>query len=570
MSVNSNFSVSDNEDTGKTQGPFGRLIRNKAFVPVVLFLFIIVLFSFSSQFSDRPPEIESITPEIGVPGDVLIITGKNFGESRSGGEVLIAGTRPVSSLYIEWKDDRISVRIPRGVGSGMVFVTTASGRSKGMLFTNRNHIPVVIEGPSQPGYPYISEVTPSKGSVGDLIHIRGLNFGAEKGESEVYFSSLTLTGGEENGQMIAACECSFDYEQWRESEISVRVPDGATSGNITVETDRGTSNSVYFEVTNPVGSKLVGERQGYQLQYGLTLTDVQAGEDNWIYFWVPRVYQGLEQTNSETLDEPAPFWKNYGGMNVYHFRNMAREYVYEVSQTAWFDRYAVETKIDPNDAVPFDEERRLYRHFTSPDEYIPSDHEEIAGIVSAQLRWENNPYRAAERLYGYVLDSFEFAPEIAESGETPARGVGDILESGITDSYGYAVVYCALLRGAGIPARPVCGLLVYGDKKAATHHWVEFYLEDFGWIPADPVLGDNTRFEDIPAVENPEEYYFGNLDNRHIVFSKGILEAVRIRPDGNIVRKDIGYALQRIHEEVSPDIRSYRTVWQKPRVVDWW
>ncbi|MFW5747537.1 MAG: IPT/TIG domain-containing protein, partial [bacterium] len=72
-------------------------MRHKAFVPVVLFLFITILFSFSSQFSDRPPEIESITPEIGVPGDVMIITGKNFGESRSGGEVLIAGTRPVPS-----------------------------------------------------------------------------------------------------------------------------------------------------------------------------------------------------------------------------------------------------------------------------------------------------------------------------------------------------------------------------------------------------------------------------------------------------------------------------------------
>ncbi len=567
MSMNPN--LSEMEDARKSQGPLGRLVRHKAFVPVVLFLFITILFSFSSQFSDRPPEIESITPEIGVPGDVLIITGKNFGESRSGGEVLIAGTRPVSSSYIEWKDNRISVRIPRGVGSGMVTVNTASGRSRGVLFTNRNHIPVVIEGPSRSGYPYISEVTPSQGPVGTLLHIRGLNFGTEQGQSEVNFSSLTLTGGEENGLSLAACECSFDYEQWRESEIAVRVPDGATSGNITVETDRGTSNSVYFEVTNPVGSKLVGERQGYQLQYGLTLTDVAAGEENWVYFWVPRVRRGLEQTNSETVDEPAPFWNDYGGMNVYHFRNMAPDYVYEVSQTAWFDRYAVETKIDPGNVVPYDRERRLYRHFTSPDDFVPSDHERLSEIATSRVRWENNPYRAAESLYGYVVDSFEYSSGTAE-GSSGGEGIDEILDSGIADSYGYAVVYCALLRNAGIPARPVSGLLVYGDKRAASHHWVEFYLEEFGWVPVDPVLGANTRFEDIPAVENPREYYFGNLDNRHIAFSKGILEAIRIKPDGKIVRRKPEYALQTIHEEVSPGIRSYRVVWQKPRVVDWW
>jgi transglutaminase-like putative cysteine protease len=249
---------------------------------------------------------------------------------------------------------------------------------------------------------------------------------------------------------------------------------------------------------------------------------------------------------------------------------MGRDYVYEVSQTVWFDRYAVETKIDPDDVAAYDEEKRLYRHFVASDDFIPADNERIRETASARVRWENNPYRAAERLYGYVVDTFEFPSEDADSGESATREVEEILDTGVTDAYGYATIYCALLRSAGIPARPVSGLLVYGDKKAVTHHWVEFYLEEFGWVPVDPVLGDNSRFEDIPAVENPREYYFGNLDNRHIAFSKGVLEAIRIKPDGDILRRDPGYALQTIHEEVSPDIRSYRTVWQKPRVVDWW
>ena len=66
---------------------FGR----QEFILVGMFLLLISILLLSSRVTGRPPVIEAITPKIGVPGEVMVIRGKYFGESRNGGEVRIAG-----------------------------------------------------------------------------------------------------------------------------------------------------------------------------------------------------------------------------------------------------------------------------------------------------------------------------------------------------------------------------------------------------------------------------------------------------------------------------------------------
>ena len=53
----------------------------------------------------------------------------------------------------------------------------------------------------------------------------------------------------------------------------------------------------------------------------------------------------------------------------------------------------------------------------------------------------------------------------------------------------------AMLRYKGIPARLLVG---YGaEKMTATdykgHAWMEFYIQDFGWIPVDPSYRSNSK-----------------------------------------------------------------------------
>ena len=47
------------------------------------------------------------------------------------------------------------------------------------------------------------------------------------------------------------------------------------------------------------------------------------------------------------------------------------------------------------------------------------------------------------------------------------------------------------------------------------HFWAEFYLPRFGWLPVDINYGDE------PWGIKETNFYFGNMDNLHIAFSKG-------------------------------------------------
>ena len=548
-----------------------RIVRHKAFLPFVLFFGLAILFGFSSRFSDQPPNIEDITPAIGSPGEVLVITGESFGDDRQGGEVHIAGIRPTSSSYIEWSDERISVRIPPGADSGLVSVITRNGKSEGMLFTNRDHIPVILEGPSQPGYPYIEEITPTNGSVGTLITITGVNFGSDRGDGKVYFTSVAAgettdqQGQTELDSMIPASESHYDYNMWRDREIGVYVPDGVTSGNIKVETDRGISNAAYFEVTEPVGTKQLGQKRGYQLQYGVQIDNYIGEDQNSIYVWVPTVHKGLYQDNIEISTDITPYWDSLANVKVYLFENIEPFRSYTATHTIWFERAGVETQVNPDKVVSqYDTERKLFEAFTESDFIVPADDEKIVKLAASIVGRERNPYRKARLIYDYILENYTYTEDPAE------KEVVKSVSKNEGDGYIYAVLYTALLRAAGVPSRPVAGYLVYGNKRTTVHYWSEFYLEKFGWVPVDPVLGDGVRFMDVPEAAEPAEFYFGNMDNQHITFSRGIIETTQMIPRGNTVEKNRSYSFQRIYEEASPSVANYRSIWDDVTIIEWW
>jgi len=549
-----------------------RVFGHRVFLPVVFFIVLIAVFVFSSQFTARPPVVDAIAPPVGTPGSIMVISGSNFGDTRQGGEVTIAGARLTSTSYREWSDTRISVRIPENVGSGQVFVTTRSGKSNGLLFTNRTHIPVILSGPLKPGYPYISSIDPSEGTVGTLVTVSGLNFGFEKGGGKIYFTA-TGTSEESRSQTVDVLSDSipdseedFDCESWTDQEIRVYVPDGAASGNIRIKTDRGMSNTVYFEVTGMPGTKLYTDSMGYQIAYGLELRNIQAEENNSLDVWFPGIYRGLKQRNIEVMNEPEPLWDNVHGLQRYRFDDLENGQDVDIRATAWFERYTIETNISVA-RVPFsyNTDRTLYQVYTQPNRMIPSDDEAVMRAASAAVGRERNPYLKAKRVYTHLLDTLQFTRTPA--GTDPLSA----LETGEADSYIYAVLFCAYLRGQGIPARPVSGYLVYGDKIAVKYFWAEFYIEHFGWVPVDPALGDGAKYGNFPdstLIDTPN-YYFGNLDNRHITFSRGLADVKPAGPDNEIIQRDRMYSLQTIFEEHS-GITSYDAYYRDINIIEWW
>lgn len=547
----------------KPQKRYQRILHSKGFIPTIVVAGLIFLVLLSSRLAGRPPQIDEITPRIGKPGDVMIITGRYFGRERGGG-VRISGISPTSGEYIEWTDTTISVVIPDEAGSGLVYVITKNGRSKGILFTNSAQIPVPATGPSRPGEPAIDVIQPMAAHVGEKITIKGKNFGLEKGSSEVYFtwggSAQPDAGGTfDPANLVPARDYNFDYLSWSDIEIVVKVPDGAASGNIMVTSDKGRSNSAYFEVLGGAGMKNFSNPRKYTVRYGLSVKDVGASGGNCLYLWMPRVILTSEQRKVQLVSqEPEPLLEDHNGAALFALSNIQKGGKYTIGLSYSFDRYAVETQVNPGKVpLAYDTSSELYAHFTQPDSDIPSDSSEIKKTVSTILQGEKNPYLKAKRIYDFVVS------QLAYSASLDADPVA-VIKSKRGDAFGFAAVTCTLLRAAGIPARMVSGYLVRSDQTPARHFWGEFYIDTLGWIPVDPLLAASKTLSPLPADSNldPKSFYFGGLDNSHITFSKGLETVNQMNPDSKPKRnRSLPYLLS-IDEEATGGISDYKAAFE--------
>ena len=549
------------QGTRDTQRPHQRILKSKGFIPTVVVIGLVLFVLLSSRLVGRPPQIDSITPTSGKPGDVMIITGRYFGTSRATSEVRISGVSPTSSDYVEWTDTRISVTIPDEATSGIVYVITRNGRSGGLLFINRDQIPVLASGPAKPGEPYVSSIQPMAAQVGDTITISGMNFGLEKGGSKVYFTwgagSVSSSGtGIDLVGMLPARDYNMDYVSWSDREIVLQVPDGAASGNVLVTSDKGQSNSVYFEVLAGAGTKLFTSARKYSVQYGMNVAVNSASGDNTLYIWMPHVVETPEQTRVQLVSQdPEPMVVN-SGPALYALSNLQKGGRYHIGLSWMFDRYEVETQVNPA-KVPasYDTTTDMYRHFTEPDILAPASNPDIVKMAAGIIGAEKNPYYKARRLYDWMVSSLAYA-QTAQEGDPLT-----LLKAKKGDAFAWSSLYCALLRSTGVPSRMVAGYLA-GDagEPANRHFWDEFYIESLGWVPVDPLLAaqkPETTGRSQGASFDPKTYFFGNLDNRHITLAKGLETANQMDPQGKTqLHRELPYLLT-IHEEAVGGITSY-------------
>ena len=395
--------------------------------------------------------------------------------------------------------------------------------------------------------------------VGDTITISGMNFGLEKGGSDVYFTwaagaAASTNAGIDLGDLLAAREYNLDYVSWSDREIVLRVPDGAASGNVLVTSDKGQSNSVYFEVLTGAGTKFYTNPRKYSVRYGMNISVNAATGDNTLYLWLPYVIQTPEQRKVQLVSQdPEPMLVT-NGPALYSFSNLQKGGRYHLDLSWMFDRYAVETQINPSKiSSPYDTTTELYRRFTAPDILVPSASADIVKGAAGMVGAEKNPYLRARRIYQWMISTLTFA-ETAQEGDPLL-----LLRLKKGDDYSWSALYCALLRASGIPSRMVAGYLAAeSGQPAHRHFWDEFYIESLGWVPVDPLLASQKpQGTDQGAGFDPRTYYFGNLDNRHITLTKGLETVNQMNPEGTtVLHKELPYLLS-IHEEAVGGITSY-------------
>ncbi|MHC4946938.1 MAG: transglutaminase-like domain-containing protein [Planctomycetota bacterium] len=182
------------------------------------------------------------------------------------------------------------------------------------------------------------------------------------------------------------------------------------------------------------------------------------------------------------------------------------------------------------------------REGLQPQMYIesgdPMFRRTVERVSEGQLRMVP-PYLAAKDLVRYCVGEIRVTGDgIRREGLGVLRGLelkgaAATARSGMGGPHDLVCVCVAMLRAAGIPARPVIGMQEREDGPGSEFvTWAEFYLPDAGWVPFDPVAlrGKGIRTRDVRDAWAE----FGTMKdlNRRIPIAFGFMPPVEVESPG--------------------------------------
>jgi transglutaminase-like putative cysteine protease len=510
---------------------------------------------------EKTPEISSIDPSIGRMGEVLTIRGSGFGDERSSSFITIAGASPTSSSYLSWSDNEIAVRAPEFGEAGLVYVHRGGKKSNPAMFANISTLPESVSGAQIDNSPVINSIEPSSAPIGSLITIHGSNFGASRETGGVFFSWIAEVPPAAQGTInppdfVEVFQEESGYESWSEREIRVRIPDGAVSGNLEIRTARGKSRPIYFEVTGKPGTKIYKDKKTYTLSYSAEIQVKNASVPNALYVWIPRPALSASQRNVTPISRTsAPFVDNYRGVSLFQFHNTPSGSNLVITLSYETDVYAIETNIRNTAVVRLNRPLPMAAADILPSALIPSEDQAVRTQVRTIIGTERLPFPKAQRIYNWLVSTVKVQADPLSNNALEA------LEGKIADSFSASLLFCALARATEIPAQPVAGVIVDRFGNTTKHYWAEFWLDGFGWVPLDPALGAGAFPAEFSLREDHASYYFGNLDNQRIAFSRGEHFLSQMTPRGRIASRDREYSMQNIWEEAVEGIGTYSSFW---------
>ena len=154
------------------------------------------------------PQLSTVNPNLVKVGETVTLSGTNL---LGASAVLFGTNRLAAKVFTVVDNRRITALVPEGASSGWVWVVTPGGEASGG--------PVSVQGP----VPVISGFSPALGGVGTEVRIVGVDLGLP---AIVRFSGVAAS-------VVSATT----------NGLLARVPVGAVSGRISVETAAGAAFS---------------------------------------------------------------------------------------------------------------------------------------------------------------------------------------------------------------------------------------------------------------------------------------------------------------------------------------
>lgn len=267
--------------------------------------------------------------------------------------------------------------------------------------------------------------------------------------------------------------------------------------------------------SEPKDPASTGKQRTFLLTYAGTIKDLKPDQEALV--WLPMaVSSSLQDVTIASKNLPAPEKigtdKEYGNKMI-HFQARADKdglvpfkVVYKVT------RREVKTDAIANVTLKPKEKRDLLSRFLEPDALVPISGKPLDLIKDKKL--PGDQFASAKIMYDMVNGHMKYSKEGTGWGKGDSVWACDSKFGNCTDFHS---LFISMARGNKIPAKFEMGFPLPTKRGAGPvlgyHCWAWFLPDGKGWVPVD--ISEANR--------NPElrEYYFGNLTEDRVAFSKG-------------------------------------------------
>ena len=179
---------------------------------------------------------------------------------------------------------------------------------------------------------------------------------------------------------------------------------------------------------------------------------------------------------------------------------------------------------DPPNCQAQPHEFRDMERYLQAEEGIEVGDPMLTAVVSRQVARLATPKEKARRLFAYVNEKLTYRVDFSRKASAVTA-----LKSGWGRCEDFALLYVALCRTAGVPARVVYGFRL--DRKELkpgqriplnnSHHaWVEVFLPGTGWIPVEPTFLAEQNGRKIVDYRSFGGFYSGDI-HLFMAYNKG-------------------------------------------------
>jgi transglutaminase-like putative cysteine protease len=218
---------------------------------------------------------------------------------------------------------------------------------------------------------------------------------------------------------------------------------------------------------------------------------------------------------------------------------------FKVTEKFTITRREVRRSVDPMKTRPMtDRERREMAPHLGENTHIRMD-AAVRKAAADAVGSETNPVLVARRLYDWMLTNVDYWVKDPKNKKASPVGSSEYCMNTRTGNCtDFHSLWTAMARASGLPTRMVYGSFfkkeLDGKEKDQSYHcWPEFWAPGLGWVPHDVAVAD-LFVGDFPLDDSNRtlvnlttaagyngkdqamvDYYFGNLDERRVVWHRG-------------------------------------------------